>query len=145
MMLIRCLYASRMLDPNSQAARTAILKSSRKHNVDLGITGVLISAGDCFVQILEGGRGQVSQLYNKIVSDKRHGDVTLMIFEEIEKRSFEGWSMGEVSLDQINPALLLKYSATRKIDPFNMTGTSMLAFLQDMVASGSVVCGPSRR
>jgi len=144
MMLVRCIYASRVNDVNTSALRKSIMASSRRHNPELGVTGILVFAGDYFIQILEGGRDHVCQLYNKIAQDPRHTHVTLMVFEEIEKRSFEGWAMGEVPLDQVNPAVLLKYSATRKLEPFQMTGSSMLHLLQELVASGSVNCGPQR-
>ncbi|MBG1232448.1 BLUF domain-containing protein [Aestuariivirga litoralis] len=144
-MIVRCLYASRMTKTNPAAARKAILDASRKNNGKLGITGVLISAGDAFIQVLEGGRPQVSQLYNTIVQDKRHSGVTLFAFEEIAHREFEGWSMGEIATDQVNPALLLKYSATTRLDPFAMSGSAMLALMHELVATGSVVCGGNRR
>jgi hypothetical protein len=144
-MLVRCLYASRIHKAQSAATLRAILEESRKNNVKNGITGVLIATSDSFIQVLEGGRAQVCETYNQIAHDKRHSDVTILSFEEISQRSFEGWSMGEVTLGQINPALLLKHSATLHIDPFAMSGAAVLALLNELVASGTVVCGNSTR
>jgi hypothetical protein len=53
--------------------------------------------------------------------------------------------MGEVNLDQINPAMLLKYSATTKIDPFADSGMATLSLLNELVATGTVVCGNASR
>ena len=144
-MLVRCLYASRI--PKAQSATTlqAILESSRKNNTKHGITGILVVAGDSFIQVLEGGRVQVCETYNHIAQDKRHIDVTILSFEEITQRNFEGWSMGEVSVAQLNPTVLLKYSATLHIDPFTMSGAAVLAMLNEVVASGTVMCGNSTR
>ncbi|MDE2382979.1 MAG: BLUF domain-containing protein [Alphaproteobacteria bacterium] len=144
-MLVRCLYASRMAKPMAPATLRAILEDSRKNNVKNGITGVLISTGDAFIQVLEGGRAQVSQTYNHIASDKRHSEVTLLSFESIPQRSFESWSMGEVTIGQLNPTVLLKHSATMQINPFAMSGAAVLALLNDLVASGTVVCGNATR
>jgi len=138
-MLVRCLYASRVAKGTAASALRSILEDSRTNNVKHGVTGVLISAGDCFIQVLEGGRTQVSETYNIITQDKRHKDITLLHFEEINQRGFEGWTMGEVSLDQANPALILKYSATMKFDPFIMSGSAVLALLNELVTSGTVI------
>lgn len=144
-MLVRCLYASRIPKAQSAATLRAILESSRKNNTKYGITGVLVATSDSFIQVLEGGRTQVCDTYNHIAQDKRHSNVTILSFEEITQRSFEGWSMGEVSVAQLNPTVLLKHSATLHIDPFNMSGAGVLAMLNELVASGTVVCGNSTR
>ncbi len=144
-MLVRCLYASRLGKSHSPKLLNDILETSRKHNTKHGITGVLVATGDSFIQVLEGGRAQVSETYNAITQDKRHSDVTLLSFEEITQRSFEGWSMGEVTVGQLNPSVLLKHSATLHIDPFGMSGAAVLCLLRDVVASGTVVCGNATR
>ena len=144
-MLVRCLYASRFPKAQSTTALRSILEDSRKNNEKHGITGVLIATGDSFIQVLEGGRTQVCQTYNNITQDKRHSDVTILSFQEITHRSFESWSMGEVSVAQLNPSILLKHSATLHIDPFAMSGNEVLALLHELVASGTVICGNSMR
>ncbi len=144
-MLVRCLYASRIPKAQSPAALRAILESSRKNNTKHGITGILVSTNDSFIQVLEGGRSQVCETYNHIAQDKRHSDVTILSFEEITQRNFEGWSMGEVTTHQLNPAVLLKHSATLHVDPFAMSGSAVLALLDEIVSSGTVVCGNSTR
>ena len=144
-MLVRCLYASRIPKVQSSATLRAILETSRKNNTKHGITGVLVATSNSFIQALEGGRAQVCQTYNHIAQDKRHMDVTILSFEEITQRSFEGWSMGEVTTKQLNPSVLLKHSATLHIDPFTMSGGAVLALLHEIVSSGTVVCGNSTR
>ena len=144
-MLVRCVYASRLGKSHSPKLLNDILETSRKHNTKHGITGVLVATSDSFIQVLEGGRAQVSETYNAITQDKRHSDVTLLSFEEITQRSFEGWSMGEVTIGHLNPSVLLKHSATLHIDPFGMSGAAVLSLLRDVVASGTVVCGNATR
>ena len=144
-MLVRCLYASRLGKSHSPKLLNDILETSRKHNTKHGVTGVLVATGESFIQVLEGGRAHVSETYNLIAHDKRHTDVTLLSFEEISQRSFEGWSMGEVNVGQMNPAVLLKHSTTLHIDPFAMSAAAVLSLLKDLVASGTVVCGNATR
>ena len=93
-MLVRLLYVSRAVDPNSSLAIDAILASARNHNLSQGITGILCYGGGIYLQALEGGRNQVNGLYNHIVSDKRHKDVVLLHYEEIAERRFAGGGGG---------------------------------------------------
>jgi Sensors of blue-light using FAD len=83
----------------------------------------------------------VSKLYNRIASDPRHTDVVLLRYEEIGERSFAGWSMGQVNLSRLNPALLLKYSETAVLDPYAVSGDVSMALFNELVATASIV-GP---
>jgi hypothetical protein len=140
-MLVRCLYASRMAKGHSAKTIDAILVESRRNNAKNGLTGVLITAGDCFIQVLEGSRAAVCATFNSIVQDKRNSDVTMLKFEEITERKFESWAMGEINLAKVNPALLLKYSSRPVLDPFALSGTATMSLLNELVASGTVTCG----
>ena len=93
-MLVRLLYASRLADTESTTATESILAQSRTHNPASGITGILCYGGGIFLQALEGGRMQVSELYGHIQKDVRHKDVVLLHYEEIMERRFGGWTMG---------------------------------------------------
>ena len=93
-MLVRLLYASRLADSEPASATDAILAQSRSHNPACGITGILCYGGGIFLQALEGGRMQVSELYGHIQKDVRHKDVVLLHYEEILERRFGGWTMG---------------------------------------------------
>ncbi len=138
-MLVRLLYASRAADQLGQEGLSAILKQSKCNNPKLGITGVLCFSDHTFMQVLEGGREAVSRLYNRIVGDPRHHDVVLLRYEEIQERRFGGWSMGEVNLARLNPALLLKYSETATLNPYNVCGAMSMAFFDELVASAAVM------
>ena len=138
-MLVRLMYASRAVDPLKPETLTAILRKSTQKNPAAGITGVLCFSGDVFLQVLEGGRAQVSALYHRIIADPRHQDVVLLSYEDITERCFANWSMGQVNMARLNPALLLKYSATAVLDPYAVSGTVSLAMLNELVATASVV------
>jgi len=138
-MLVRLMYASRAADSVNQDELAAILKKSKANNPPLGVTGVLCFSGGIFLQLLEGGRSSVSALYNRIANDPRHHDVVLLSYEEISERGFAGWSMGQVNLNRLNPALLLKYSERAELDPYTVSGKVSLALFNELVATASVV------
>ncbi len=138
-MLVRLMYASRAVTAVDQAELLAILRKSKSHNPALGITGVLCFSEGIFLQVLEGGRSAVNQLYNQIVADPRHTQVELLTYEEIGERSFAGWSMGQVDLARLNPALLLKYSERAMLDPYAVSGEVSMALFRELVATASIV------
>ena len=139
-MLVRLMYASRAAEPVRAETLSAILKKSTQNNPDAGVTGVLCFSGQVFLQVLEGGRSQVSRLYNRITQDPRHTDVVLLTYDEIEERSFAGWSMGQVNMARLNPALLLKYSESALLDPYAVSGKVSMALCKELVDTASVMC-----
>ena len=138
-MLVRCLYASRPVQPLTGAFVDTILAQSRKNHPDIGVTGLLCVSDDLFIQVLEGGRDEVCDLFNAIVRDDRHQEVRILIYEEIQERQFGNWTMAQVSMTKLNPSQLLKYFKRAKLDPFNCSGQATLALLTDLVASGALV------
>ncbi|MFN0132285.1 MAG: BLUF domain-containing protein [Phycisphaerales bacterium] len=139
-MLVRLLYASRARDPITNETIASILSQSRKNNPETGVTGVLcVCHGGVFIQVLEGGRDEVNQLYSKVLHDNRHIDVTLLEYSEISERRFSSWRMGRVDLDKVNTAVVLKYSEKPRLDPFGMSGTVALKLLEELASSASIV------
>ena len=138
-MLVRLLYCSRSVD-TSPAAIESILTTSRQHNALSGVTGILCYGDGIFLQCIEGGRMQVSELFGHIQRDARHKDVGLLHYEEISERRFGGWSMGQVNLSKLNHAILLKYSEKPELDPYAVSGKVSLALLEDLMATASI-CG----
>jgi len=139
-MLVRLMYASRTAAATDTDALQAILRQCKDNNPALGITGLLChcAASGIFMQVIEGGRAAVNQLYLKIAQDKRHSEVLLLNYQEINERRFAGWAMGQVNMARLNPALLLKYSATSVLDPYSMSGAVSLAMFEELVATASI-------
>jgi len=138
-MLVRCLYASRAAQPLSGAVLNSILEQSSRKNPALGLTGMLCFTSELFVQVIEGGRDEVCEVFNAIVRDNRHVHVRLLAFEEITERRFGHWTMGQVDLKNVNPSLLLKYSEKAELNPFSCPGRVTMALLEELVATGSIV------
>ncbi len=137
-MLVRLLYASRATGPMSASLVDSILEHSRRNNPAQGITGVLCYSDDLFIQVLEGGRDEVCELYNAIVRDERHEHVRILSYEEISERRFGSWTMGHVDIVKVNPALLLKYAKMPILNPFNCSGSASLALLDELIATAAV-------
>jgi Sensors of blue-light using FAD len=138
-MLVRCLYASRAVKPITVDTLEPILETARLCNPKHGITGLLCYRDDIFVQVLEGGRDAVSELYNAIARDPRHKDVRLLSYEEIGERRFGNWIMGKVNIESINPGLLLKYSEKAELNPYSCSGSATMALVMDLAAAGAIV------
>jgi hypothetical protein len=136
------MYASRAASGMDHEELLAILRQSKTANPAHGITGVLCFSEGIFLQVLEGGRSAVNQLYNRIASDSRHTDVELLCYEEIGERRFAGWSMGQVNMSRLNPGLLLKYSERPTLDPFSVSGQVSMALFHELMATASIVGQP---
>ena len=137
-MIVRCVYASRAASALTAPMIEDILDRSRVNNPAHGITGILCYSGDVFIQVLEGARDEVCELYNSIVRDQRHANVRIIVFEEIRERKFCNWTMGHVDLSKINPGLLLKYHERAVLDPFTSSGSATMALLDELVATAAV-------
>jgi hypothetical protein len=60
------------------------------------------------MQLIEGEKQSTKELYEKISSDRRHTQVSLLLSEPITHRNFENWSMGYKNLEldiDIDPAI----------------------------------------
>jgi Sensors of blue-light using FAD len=73
-----------------------ILATSRRNNEKVGVTGALMFSEGFFGQVLEGPEAAVEATFERIQRDPRHGDVSLLDFQSIEKRHFDNWSMAFV-------------------------------------------------
>lgn len=138
-MLVRLMYASRAAKPLDQEELSAILRQSRQNNLPEGITGALCHSGGIFMQVLEGGRQAVNQLYLRLCQDQRHTDVLLLTYEEISERRFANWAMGQVNLGRLNPAVLLKYSETATLDPYAVSGHVTAKMFEELLATAAIM------
>jgi uncharacterized protein YbgA (DUF1722 family) len=139
-MLVRLTYASRAVPAMDAEELHLILKASRANNARNGITGVLCHCEGYFLQVLEGGRDAVNRLYNRVVIDGRHGEVTLLAYEHVSERRYAGWAMGQANMARMNPALILKYSETPALNPFSLSGSTVIALFDELVNTGAIMC-----
>lgn len=134
-MLIQLTYASRTAHVLGPGDVKDILQSSHRNNARLGVTGALCLSNGIFLQMLEGDRKVVNELYHRLLRDVRHKDPALLDFCEIPYRRFGSWSMGLVSSVAENRELFLKYSNTSSFDPYAMSPATLRAFFDEMVSN----------
>jgi hypothetical protein len=79
-----------------------ILASARRRNVSEEITGMLLYYRGEFVQILEGEKKSVENIYDKFIGpDLRHTALNKVHQNTISHRSFSEWSMGFIGAQEI--------------------------------------------
>jgi len=98
MALLRIKYVSRHTRPMTPAGVTALVKHAQAKNARLGVTGILVSTGGLFYQIIEGPESEVTTLYQTIDADPRHTDVLVLDRSIAAGRIFPDWSMRMLSL-----------------------------------------------
>lgn len=135
MFLIRILYVSRTHEDFGPEDINSILEQARINNKRNKVTGLLYFNNKYFLQCLEGGRGAVNDIYQKILKDKRHSDVIILDYSEIEKREFEEWSMGYIPTTSITSSINLKYSSNDEFTPYEMSGKSVLSMMVEVKSS----------
>ena len=70
-----------------------ILEKAIAVNSTKDVSGCLIYHDNSFVQILEGRKEDVLELYKKIEADQRHHTVTLLWESNVKSRVFTEWNM----------------------------------------------------
>ncbi len=92
--LSHLMYASIATQPFNEEELAELLRQSRASNKLHSITGMLLYSDGNFFQVIEGQRTAIEELFQKLLRDKRHTQVTLIIQEPISRRYFADWSMG---------------------------------------------------
>ena len=78
----------------------ALVNQAAKKNELLEITGILMTSGRVFYQVIEGPEAHIDDVFESIVADPRHQDVLLLESEtSISGRFFPDWSMKKINLD----------------------------------------------
>jgi hypothetical protein len=96
--LIALLYLSTARDKLDEKDMSEILEASRKNNKQEGITGILCSGGNHFIQVLEGPQKAVLKRYLIILDDDRHKDSMLIGVTPLTERIFSEWLMGYINV-----------------------------------------------
>lgn len=74
-----------------------LLTRSRAANQAREITGLLLYHRQSFLQLMEGPTDKIEFVFeNRIMTDSRHTDVTVLLRRSVTTRNFPDWSMGFV-------------------------------------------------
>lgn len=78
-----------------------ILAVARKRNAAADVTGALLFTEGRFVQVLEGERDKVHEIFERICADKRHSNPEILSAQYSDRRRFKEWSMAFVGDDAV--------------------------------------------
>lgn len=134
MNLTRLVYYSER-NPSQNLELRDLIQTCHRNNGRLGLTGMLHYNGDHFIQVLEGGRAEVSALYHRIARDPRHINIILLSASDVRERFFATWSMGlHEGMDERSAEIFRRYFAREEINPEVVNVDSLLDALQDISA-----------
>lgn len=127
--LYQVIYASVSTRPIEEEELLTMLKLAREKNAGLGITGMLLHCDKSFIQVLEGPKNHVMDLFRAIQQDPRHGRLVILFEGPIKHRSFSQWSMGFKRPSQEELARLEGYTSFLEVgdDPQAIKNYSSVA------------------
>lgn len=138
MNLTRLVYYSQR-NPSEKLDTSDLIAVCRRNNDRQNLTGILHYNGDHFLQVLEGGRVEVSALYHRISRDPRHSNIILLSCQEVRERLFSKWSMGlHQGMTERTREIFLRYFATDEVNPETVNSDTLLDVLQDIAVEMSV-------
>jgi hypothetical protein len=121
-----------------------ILAVSRRNNTARGVTGMLLYRDGNLMQVLEGDKPVVRDLYDRIGSDPRHHGVTTVWEAEEPQRQFPDWSMAFRDLADVDdtapPGFNRFLSTPLTVDVFGPAPTlvqQLLLVFKDQYATGA--------
>ncbi|PTQ86956.1 BLUF domain-containing protein [Agitococcus lubricus] len=103
MSLFGLMYISRTVNTLTPTQLQSLVARAQHKNQALNITGMLLTSDGYFFQLLEGEEAAVTRLYQTIVQDPRHTDLTLLFNEPMDKRFCPTWNMLLLMNTQISP------------------------------------------
>lgn len=107
--MLQIIYSSQARARLSDQTVDAILVTARRNNKTEGVSGMLLSGGGIFVQVLEGPETTVVKRYARILDDPRHSDCSIISIGPCQDPLFSEWAMAHVpgaSLDAAEIAAL---------------------------------------
>lgn len=94
MSVFQMIYVSKCSDDFDFNTLPSILEKSRRDNEKKDVSGLLIFHEGSFIQVLEGPKEAVEEIYQKIEKDDRHKNIKLLSQKMLDEKEFESWSMG---------------------------------------------------
>jgi uncharacterized protein YbgA (DUF1722 family) len=92
--MYRVIYISSATFDLNSSELEIMLHKFRENNQKKGITGLLLYVEGDFIQVLEGVKEQVVQLFTSIKKDPRNRSVITLFEGAIKQNQFPDWRMG---------------------------------------------------
>jgi hypothetical protein len=93
MELYHLIYTSTPGKLMADAELKILLNVSRQANIRFEVTGILVCLPDSYIQLIEGPKQHIEQLFKNIQRDTRHFRVTTLFEGPIKQRFYPGWAM----------------------------------------------------
>jgi hypothetical protein len=129
---VQLIYASTCADDCTPRVWLDILRQSRKYNAEKGISGILVYDIVYFLQLIEGDREEINNLYKQILNDPRHRDVIIINYEEIQQKSYFRWNMGFVHLADKREHFVADYFPDGDFNPYRLDSQKAKRFLSEL-------------
>lgn len=126
------IYTSKCSPDLTELELIRILYESCSGNARVGITGVLVHKKGQFIQLLEGGKLSVMELYDKIRIDTRHFLVENIIFEGEENKVSSEFMAYRNELSTYKPAFAPFFNSDSDFKTLKNDPKTAFAFLQDI-------------
>ena len=134
--MYRLIYKSRANEKIDWEMVKKLIKKSEENNEEAGVTGVLLATETHFLQVLDGGFDEVTELFMHIVRDPRHDRVQLIAFDCVESRLYGGWAMHGVGVFDFNQELtndlIAQYGEEEGGVRFPVEDWKVLALISDL-------------
>lgn len=131
MSMIRVVYLSHALQDMSLGDIQNILQTARTNNADKDICGMLCYESRWFLQVLEGERDVINELFLEIADDPRHDDIIIVSYDYVDEPIFVNWQMGYAGSAGGFGEMLGKFGLT-SFEPRSMQPEQCLEFLKTM-------------
>ena len=131
----KIIYFSSATKPLKEEEINLLLVKAHHYNFEKGITGVLLYLEGDFLQVLEGRKIDVDNLFHKIKKDSRHKLIITIFDQEIKKRQFLEWSMGFHSCTYEKLRNIKGLEQLEKRDLVNINDKTALTFLETFIKS----------
>lgn len=109
--LWQLMYLCKSSVPFDDAALQQLLIKSQQKNLIRDISGFLIYHDSQFFQVLEGEKGKVHDLYDRITRDPRAGSCRIAREAAIVERDFPLWSMAYLPVASLSEGQLHELDA----------------------------------
>jgi hypothetical protein len=88
------IYSSNAVPGLKEEELKSMLVQARERNKEHLVTGLLLYYNRKFLQLIEGEKPTIKQLYHNIKNDQRHSNIVLLKEGDIDIPFFADWSMG---------------------------------------------------
>lgn len=137
MTICTLIYSSR-LSADPAGIVESILDAAQRNNPSLGLTGALVFDHRSFVQLLEGRRATVTDMFLRIAADPRHADLRIIRVDDTPKRRFPEWSMHHAAMRGKGLASVRAFMPDLEFEPADLTSEGAMALFDDLALRARV-------